>query len=91
MRGERVAGLVLALALALWVSLLLVRYTWTIVGSKFAYSMSLQETPSFIWTYRWADLFAQAFLLLASVLAVAALLREKEGPGVEEEAVEEGT
>lgn len=49
----------------------------------------LDESPHFIWTYRGLDMFVLGFMLLSTVLAVAALLREEEGPGVEEEAVVE--
>jgi len=54
-------------------------------------SLTLEKFPSFIWTYRGLDMLAQVFTLLATALGVVALLREDEGPGVEEEpAVEVG-
>lgn len=54
-------------------------------------SPTLERFPFFIWTYRGLDILAQVFTLLATALGVVALLREDEGPGVEEEpAVEVG-
>ncbi|MGQ9718281.1 MAG: NADH-quinone oxidoreductase subunit J [Nitrososphaerales archaeon] len=49
----------------------------------------LEEAPFFLWTYRGFDIIVQGFLLLATVTAVTAILRKKEGVGVIEEAVEE--
>ncbi|MCD6443762.1 hypothetical protein J7L70_02025 [Candidatus Bathyarchaeota archaeon] len=54
---------------------------------KYAPPLTLEKCPFFLWTYRGLDTLAQGFLLLATVLGVAALLREDEGPGVEEEPV----
>jgi hypothetical protein len=50
----------------------------------------LEEVPFFIWTYRGFDIIIQGFLLLATVTAVIAILRKKEGSKVAEETVEEG-
>ncbi|MBS7610645.1 hypothetical protein KEJ27_00295 [Candidatus Bathyarchaeota archaeon] len=52
--------------------------------------LTLDKYPFFIWTYRGLDTLTQVFLLLATTLGVVALLREDEGPGVEEESVIEG-
>ena len=52
--------------------------------------ITLEKYPFFIWTYRGLDMLTQVFLLLATSLGVTALLREDEGPGVEEEPVVEG-
>ncbi|RLI25735.1 hypothetical protein DRO57_03190 [Candidatus Bathyarchaeota archaeon] len=56
---------------------------------KYAPPLTLEKYPFFLWTYRGLDVLAQGFLLLATVLGVVALLREDEGPGVEEEPVVE--
>jgi NADH:ubiquinone oxidoreductase subunit 6 (subunit J) len=50
----------------------------------------LEEVPFFIWTYRGFDIIIQGFLLLATVTAVVAILRKKEGSKVAEETVEKG-
>ncbi|MEM2872824.1 MAG: NADH-quinone oxidoreductase subunit J [Halobacteria archaeon] len=50
---------------------------------------SLEEAPFFLWTYRGFDIIIQGFLLLATVTAVVAILRKKEGAKVIEEAVKE--
>ncbi|MEM2849087.1 MAG: hypothetical protein QXI36_02285 [Candidatus Bathyarchaeia archaeon] len=49
--------------------------------------LTFEKYPFFIWTYRGLDMLIQAFLLLATTLGVTAILREDEGPGVEEEPV----
>lgn len=53
-------------------------------------SYPLEEKPFFLWTYRSFDIIVQGFLLLATVTAVVAILRKKEGVKVTEEFVEEG-
>ncbi len=49
----------------------------------------LEEVPFFLWTYRGFDVIVQGFLLLATVTAVVAILRKKEGAKVIEESVKE--
>ncbi|MCP8309330.1 MAG: NADH-quinone oxidoreductase subunit J [archaeon] len=77
-------GMLLAMVLAF--SINLVEALRTITPSQ---GYPLEEAPYFLWTYRGFDIIVQGFLLLATVTAVTAILRKKEGVGVIEEAVEE--
>ncbi|MEM3437146.1 MAG: NADH-quinone oxidoreductase subunit J [Nitrososphaerales archaeon] len=52
-------------------------------------SYPLEKSPFFLWTYRSFDIIIQGLLLLATVTAVIAILRKKEGVKITEEAVEE--
>ncbi len=82
-----------ALMIVLWIAIIAI-FLSNLIGFltsiEYEAPITLEKYPFFIWTYRGLDTLTQVFLLLATILGVAALLREDEGPGVEEEPVVEG-
>jgi|YelNatPaOPRAMG01_1025707.scaffolds.fasta_scaffold04351_10 multisubunit Na+/H+ antiporter MnhB subunit len=84
---------VTAIMMVLWiviVAMFLSNLINFLTSIEYAAPITLEKHPFFIWTYRGLDTLTQVFLLLATALGVTALLREDEGPGVEEEPVVEG-
>lgn len=91
-RETRVFEAFTALIIALLVVVLAIFSTGVVnllLSVKYVPPLTLEKYPSFLWTYRGLDALAQGLLLFATVLGVVALLREDEGPGVEEEPVVE--
>jgi len=82
-----------AIMVVLWV-VVMVMFLSNLIGFltsiEYVTPITFEKHPFFIWTYRGLDTLTQVFLLLATALGVTALLREDEGPGVEEEPVLEG-